>query len=675
MFISQPTIKVTNKEFIDAIFGVDAPFCHVTDFPYDPGAIPSDKHLIAWKGDYFSSYQFGDYTNQYFTISTFYADDQGTARRRKALYRQTHCVVLDDVKEKLDAEVAKLLPTPSWILETSEGSEQWGYILTEPCTVAAHIDNLNDGLIESDLAPSGKDPGQRGVTRYVRLPEGVNNKTSKLVDGKPFKCRMLSWQPFNTVTLEQLAEPFNIDLDRPRRGSRVDGAAVIDDHPLIVSTGDSLHIKGVISGGRYSCTCPWVDEHTGAVDNGSAIFTNEDGSIGFKCHHGACQDRTGVDLLKWLEEQKPGFKQHLKQWQTTRSFNTLPIVPKVVEAGAFMSQLRSFSSKGRSREMKMKMLDDEFVFKDIAILGQWTVLYAGPGTGKTLLALWLLREAIQEGRIKPAKVFYANCDDNYRGGVEKLELAEELGFEMLLPNEQGFNANALMAVLQGIAKEGNASGAIIILDTLKKFTDLMSKQESSLFGLSAREFIAAGGTLICLAHVSKHKNAEGKSVYAGTSDIRDDADCTYTIEHLGVDPSLSGDLHTVVFENTKARGDVKREEAFRYLKKDKAGYRHLLDSVERLSDNLSQRAKEDAADREYRQEHGELIRSITDAILTGAQSKGDIEKAVGHSRRKVGTVLEKYSGRMWSVAVGAHNKSIYCIIEAPEPPIEAVSFL
>lgn len=320
-------INVTNEEFIEAIFGADAPWSHVTDFTYAPDNIPSGKHLFAWKGDYFSRYQFSDNTNQYFTISTFSADDQGTARRRKALYRRTHCVVLDDVKEKLDEVVAQQLPTPSWILETSEGSFQWGYILSEPCTVAARIDNLNDGLIESDLAPKGTDPGMRGVTRYVRLPEGVNNKTSKLVNGQPFKCRMLSWQPFNTVTLESLAKPFNINLDRPRRESRVDGAAAIDDHPLIVDAGDIVRIKEVRSDGRYDCTCPWVDEHTHADDSGSAVFTNDDGTIGFKCHHGACQHRTGADLLKKIEEVNNGFGERFNTWKVLRSFKDFGTTP------------------------------------------------------------------------------------------------------------------------------------------------------------------------------------------------------------------------------------------------------------------------------------------------------------------------------------------------------------
>lgn len=308
---------VSNDEFLRAIFGALADVSHVTAFRHDPSNIPPDQHLKAWKGDHYSRWHFEPDTNQYFTISTFHTDERGIARRRKALFRQTHCIVLDDVREKLSIEAAQRLPSPSWILETSPGSEQWGYILVQPCTDRGRVENLLDGLVANGLAPEGRDPGMKGVTRYVRLPEGINNKASKLVDGQPFKCRILSWQPFNTATLEALAEPFSVDLDAPRREARVDGAANVQGHPLL-EVPDLIRIKEVRSDGRFDITCPWVEEHTGADDSGTAVFTNADGSIGFKCHHGACQSRTGRDLLALIERESPGFGSRFTNWKATR---------------------------------------------------------------------------------------------------------------------------------------------------------------------------------------------------------------------------------------------------------------------------------------------------------------------------------------------------------------------
>lgn len=312
-------INVSNDEFLTAIFGDDAPWTHVTDFPFDPNNIPKERHLWAWAGDYYCRYHMQDHSNQYFTISHFYADDQGKARRRKALYRHTRVIVLDDVKEKLSMTEVSKLPRPAWVLETSVGSEQWGYILNEPCAERGRVENLLDGLVANGLAPDGRDPGMKGVTRYVRLPDGINNKSSKLVDGLPFKCRLLVWEPFNTTTLEALATPFKVNLDAPRREARVDGAAAVPDHPLL-HVPDVITVKEARSDGRFDITCPWVEEHTGADDSGAAIFTNEDGTMGFKCHHGACQHRTGRDLMRLLDNKKPGFSDHYSSWLTVRRF-------------------------------------------------------------------------------------------------------------------------------------------------------------------------------------------------------------------------------------------------------------------------------------------------------------------------------------------------------------------
>lgn len=312
-----------NNTFLQALFGEDAPFVHVTDFSYDPGNIPGNRHLAAWAGDWFSRYVMRQQTNQYFCISIFTPNDDGKARRRKALFLRTRVIVLDDVREKLSLEAAGRLPPPSWVLETSKGSEQWGYILDTPCHDRARVENLLDGLVANGLAPDGKDPGMKGVTRYVRLPEGVNTKASKLVDGwLPFKCRMVSWNPERRVTMEQLAQPFAVNLDAPRREARLDGAASVPDHPLL-HIPDLIHIKETRSDGRFDITCPWVDEHTGEVDNGTAVFTNDDGTVGFKCHHGACQHRTARDLVRWVEQQQPGFGQVLSSWRVERVFKDL----------------------------------------------------------------------------------------------------------------------------------------------------------------------------------------------------------------------------------------------------------------------------------------------------------------------------------------------------------------
>jgi hypothetical protein len=194
---------------------------------------------------------------------------------------------------------------------------------------------------------------------------------------------------------------------------------------------------------------------------------------------------------------------------------------------SILDQVRGFSVTGQSTELKRKMLSDVFIMDRIAILGQWTVIYAAPGTGKTLLTLWMLRDQISKGLIQGNQVFYVNADDNFKGMTEKLEIAEKFGLQVFVPNLKGFAVDQMLPLMKSLAKSGQAHGIIFVLDTLKKFTNLMDKQTSSEFGNTAREFIAAGGSLIVLAHTNKHKDADGKGIYSGTSDIRDDADCVF----------------------------------------------------------------------------------------------------------------------------------------------------
>ena len=321
---------IDNPTFLKCVFGDDYIWAHVTSFPDDPTQIPDDRRALCWGGGYFSRYFLQPATNQYYTISTFFGNDDGKARRRKNLFRATHVIVADDVREKLPVENVQRLPVPTFKLQTSPGSEQWGWVLDHPCTDRSRVENLLDGLVDRGLAPSGKDPGMKGVTRYVRLPEGVNTKASKLIQGVPQNCIMLEWNHGARVSLEQLASPFGVDLDAERREGRIDGASEIGDHPLL-HIGGTIVVKSVRSDGRYDIRCPWVADHTDGADDGAAVFTNEDGSIGFKCHHGSCEQRTGADLLRYIEEHRPGFKRELESWKIMRTFGQIDSNRNIIE--------------------------------------------------------------------------------------------------------------------------------------------------------------------------------------------------------------------------------------------------------------------------------------------------------------------------------------------------------
>ena len=669
---------ISNELFLRTIFGEQYPYAHVTSFTQDPGNIPTGESGRCWAGGWYKDTPLMPDSNQFYTVSLFSPDKQGKSNRRKQNFSACCVVGLDDVREKLPIDQVMRLPAPSIVLKSSLHSEQWLYLLATPETNPERIDNLHDGLIANGLAPDSKDPGQKGITRYLRLPEGCNTKAKRIAEngGTAPRCKITEWHPERRYTLEQLAAPFGVDLDA-QRTAKPNGAATVSDHPLL-HTG-VLEIKQQrCSDGRYEITCPWVDEHTGGADNGAAIFTNADGTIGFRCHHGSCEHRTGGDLLQWIEGQQPGFTDQLKHWQVMRDLSSVasaqPNTPPVNTSP--LSALLGNCANGGSSAMKKQMTEDRFIFKDLAIQGQNTVFYAGPNTGKTLLTLWMLRESVSTGEIDGGKVFYANCDDTYKGGVEKLEIAEKVGFNMLLPNVNDFKPDTLLATMKAMATQGEAPGVIIILDTLKKFTDLMDKRVASQFGEVARAFVSAGGSLICLAHVNKHKNAEGKSVYTGTADIRDDADCVYTIEHIGSTEEFCSTTHAVEFECSKSRGDVAEKAAFQYTKKKGAGYSGLFESVKRLSRNDAETAHQAAQEAAERKVDADVIEAVKAAMVNAQHSKSDIEKFVQAtsdiSRNKVRAILDRYEGRLWVVEKGAKNASIYSLKQAPVSPVSFI---
>lgn len=663
-----------NETFLKVIFREEYLNAHVTSFTEDPSNIPTVDSARCWAGGAYGEKKIITDSNQYYTVSLFNRCEEGKTNRRKKNFNACYVVGLDDVKEKLPLEQVNRLPKPSIVLKSSLHSEQWLYLLSTPETNADRIDNLHDGLIKNGLAPNSKDPGQKGVTRYLRLPDGVNTKQSRIDEngGTPYQCEIIEFHPERKYTLEQLATPFEVDLDAART-IKSDNASDISDHPLLHT--DAIKIKKVLSDGRFDITCPWVDEHTGASDSGTAIFTNADGTLGFKCHHGACEERTGGDLLTFIEEHYPGFNERLKSWQLFRELT--PVKTESSQSVESYSPWGALSAMGVNddiEELEKRMLSDKFVLRDLAILGQFTVFYAAPNTGKTLMSLWLLHEAVTSGEMNGKDIFYANCDDTFKGAIEKAKIARDTGFTMLTPNEKGFKSEMLLRLMEESAESGDASGKVLVIDTLKKFAETNDKKLASKFGKLARNFVSAGGTLIALAHVNKHKDGEGKSVYSGTADVRDDSDCCYVIELVGKQESWDGtSTHTVKFENNKARGDVAQVVSFSYQRKKGMGYRSLFDSVQRLSNDQAEKLTKEAELVKQQENDADAIEAITTAIVNGKHSKREIEEFVYEisdlPRQRMRTVLDRYAGRLWVMTRGLHNVHSFTLNQEPEPPV------
>jgi hypothetical protein len=331
--------------------------------------------------------------------------------------------------------------------------------------------------------------------------------------------------------------------------------------------------------------------------------------------------------------------------------------------------LLPYSLRGMSSEFESEMLEHCFILLGIAILGQWTVIYAPPNSGKTLLVLWLIIHGILRGDISPENLFYINADDNLQGLASKLRLAETHGFHMLAPGYKDFRVKKFLGLLDKLCNTGQARGTVIILDTLKKFTDLMDKRTASDFGSAIREYIAKGGTLIGLAHVNKQRRPDGSPIYAGTTDIVDDADCAFLLDIIGDE----GDLRTVEFENIKSRGMVAKKAAYCYSTAEGQSYSDLLASVCPVDESQAEVLREAAA--AFDEKDYALVQVTQTCINDGITAKTQLIAAVvnrsGCSRRQVERVIDKFTGddpltHHWNFTRGAKGLTTFALLPEPD---------
>jgi hypothetical protein len=329
-------------------------------------------------------------------------------------------------------------------------------------------------------------------------------------------------------------------------------------------------------------------------------------------------------------------------------------------------QLKAFTANGLSGTMRSQMLEDKFVIKDIAILGQWTTIFAPPNSGKTLIVLHGLMKSVRGGVIKGDDVFYVNADDTFNGQTTKLALLELIGIQVLIPYQNDFKPDAILPLIEGLIKEKAARGKIIVLDTLKKFTALMDKTKASNFGNIVRGFTQAGGTLIALAHTNKNKDSNGKGVYGGTSDIVDDCDCAYIIDAI---PLNSNGQCGAVFENNKSRGNVAQKVRYEYTKIEGGDYEALLNSVKRLNDRDAKAADKETEQRNDIAEAKPLVDAILSALEGGAlNSKALItivREQTTYSRNLIKESMAKWAGNdyaaghRWTKRKADKNELLY----------------
>ena len=232
-------------------------------------------------------------------------------------------MMLDDIGEtKLydDEEVFIKTPPlePTWIMETSEGSFQWGYVYSEQPTTGEHCAAIN-AIIRAHYT----DRGATNAVRNCRLPGSVNQKPGR----NSFKARIVSFTG-KEYTLKEICDALGVVPDEATTSKHI-SYKIKDtgrDSVLTWLNEQGLVLSNVNAEGWLGVVCPNNHEHTdGQIE---ARYKPLDRS--FCCYHGHCTDKIkSADFLKWVcdnggPDVKPGLRDDLLNESMARVNAALP---------------------------------------------------------------------------------------------------------------------------------------------------------------------------------------------------------------------------------------------------------------------------------------------------------------------------------------------------------------
>ena len=223
----------------------------------------------------------------YLNTGSFILDRFESGRPSASSANCEHVLVmmLDDVGTKAKTP----LLDPTWIIETSPGSFQWGYAFSDQPTKAEFT-----AAIKAIAAAGYTDPGATNAVRNFRIPGSVNLKPGR--DG--FKARMVAFHREREFTLPEICAALGVapaEADTSRHAAfrlRDTGKDTVldwlNDQGLVLSNVNAEGWLGVV--------CPNNAMHTdGQIE---ARYKPLDRS--FCCYHGHCEDLNSRAFLGWV---------------------------------------------------------------------------------------------------------------------------------------------------------------------------------------------------------------------------------------------------------------------------------------------------------------------------------------------------------------------------------------
>ena len=269
----------------------------------------------------------------------------------------------------------------------------------------------------------------------------------------------------------------------------------------------------------------------------------------------------------------------------------------------------------------------EWLYENLIIQGHVIVIPAPPNGGKTTILFHIACELSRQGY----EVVYVNADISGGDAKPMVKQANSAGVALLLPDMSGRSMDEVVKQLALMNGSGaNFDGVIAFFDTLKKMTDVVTKQKAKELYKLFRSLSAKGMTIVLLAHTNKYTDDEGKPIFEGTADLRSDVDEMIYFEPV---KNADGSL-TVTTLPDKVRGAFK---PITFLIDPDRNVTQADDVVDTIAINKLQ--KEIANDTP-------VIEIIDEAIDAGNVSRKDIIDYVqgqGIGVRTIRRVLQAYT--------------------------------
>jgi hypothetical protein len=196
-------------------------------------------------------------------------------------------MVLDDVGTK--AAIPPLEPT--WKIETSEGSYQWGYAFSEQPTKADF-----SAAIKAIADAGYTDKGAINAVRNFRLPGSINLKP----DRNNFASKLVEFHPERDFTLEQICVALDV-VPAPADSVGVRPIRLSDDGADDVMawlSGKGLLLSKPNAEGWAGVMCPNSAEHTDGNPEGRYMPANR----AYCCLHSHCVEFGSSAFLEWVSE-------------------------------------------------------------------------------------------------------------------------------------------------------------------------------------------------------------------------------------------------------------------------------------------------------------------------------------------------------------------------------------